>query len=79
MKAREYKEDELEDLMQDLRISAGSPIVDLKVAAKLSQCSVDTIRRAVKLKQLNATKPAGAWRITIRSLAKWILGLRSFF
>jgi len=56
----------------------GKKVVSLKEAAVILDCSVDTIRRAIKagtLKALQLNK-AGNWKISIDELERFMRGER---
>jgi len=57
---------------QALAVLGYEPFFDVKLAAKLADCSESSIRRAIRDGNLKATKPDGKVRIYVRNLGRWL-------
>jgi len=74
---RKLPPDRIEQL-EKLITSMGKKVVSIKEAAEILDCSVDTIRRAIKAGALKAVQlnKAGNWKITTEELDRFMRGDR---
>jgi excisionase family DNA binding protein len=74
---RKLPPDRIEQL-EKLVKSMGKKVVSLKQAAEILDCSVDTIRRAIKAGALKAVQlnKAGNWKVPIEELERFMRGER---